>query len=85
MSCRTFKRHLEFAMFDELVEICKEKGITKINGAYYPTAKNLIVNDFYNKIGFELVSEDDKNNKTFLFEDFDNYKNLNEVIKVNLP
>ena len=56
MSCRTFKRQLEQAMFDRLVEACAARGIRRIVGHYYPTAKNLLVRDFYATIGFELVS-----------------------------
>ncbi len=82
MSCRTFKRHLEFAMFDTLVELCKTKGVKRINGQYIPTQKNLLVNDFYGKISFDLLSEDDSGKKLFSFTAFDNYKNLNEVIEI---
>ncbi len=84
MSCRTFKRHLEFAMFDALVDVCKQQGVERIVGSYYPTQKNLIVSDFYGKIGFELQNEDENGNKTFLFDDFDGYKKMNEVIDITL-
>ena len=53
MSCRTFKRNLEYALFDRLVDVCRERGIKTINGIYLPTAKNLLVADFYATIGFE--------------------------------
>ena len=41
MSFRTFKRNLEYALFDRLVDVCRERGIKTINGIYLPTAKNL--------------------------------------------
>ena len=67
MSCRTFKRKLEHAMFDRLVEDARARGITTIRGHYYPTAKNLIVKDYYATIGFKKISEDDKGNCEFEF------------------
>ena len=39
MSCRVLKRDMEFAMMDELVSQCKKRGIKKLIGYYYPTAK----------------------------------------------
>ena len=82
MSCRVLKRDLEFAMMDELVRRCKEKGISKIIGHYYPTAKNSMVKDFYALQGFEKIEEDEEGNSKWLFEITDDYKNKNEVIEV---
>ncbi len=55
MSCRVFKREMEFAMFDALVEECQTRGIRKIVGVYIPTKKNSIVADHYANIGFTRV------------------------------
>ena len=74
MSCRTFKRRLEHAMFDELVRRAAAAGVEKIVGHYYPTAKNLLVKDFYATIGFEQTAEDEAGNRTFEFTGFDGYK-----------
>ncbi len=82
MSCRVLKRDLEFAMMDELVRRCKEKGVKKIIGHYYPTAKNGMVKDFYSLQGFDKISEDEKGNTDWLFEIGDDYKLKNEVIEV---
>ena len=82
MSCRVLKRDLEFAMMDELVKKCKEKGANKIIGHYYPTAKNNMVKDFYSIQGFSKISEDEKGNTDWLFEIDDNYQLKNEVIEV---
>ncbi len=83
MSCRTFKRHLEYAMFDALIEHCNKLGIKKITGHFYPTAKNLLVCDFYDKIGFGKVQEEENGNLHFEFTSLSDYNNLNEVIKIN--
>ncbi|MEG1270725.1 MAG: HAD-IIIC family phosphatase [Ruthenibacterium sp.] len=83
MSCRTFKRKLEHAMFDRLVALCAAQGIKKINGFYIPTAKNLFVSDFYATIGFAPVSESD-GAKTFAFTAFDGYTAQNNVMDIHL-
>ncbi len=82
MSCRVLKRDLEYAMMDELVKRCKEKGIRKIVGHYYPTAKNAMVKDFYSLQGFSKISEDEKGNTEWSFEIEDDYQPKNEVIEV---
>ena len=82
MSCRVLKRDLEYAMMDELVRRCREKGIRKIVGHYYPTAKNNMVRDFYSLQGFDKICEDDKGNTEWSFEIKDDYQLKNEVIEV---
>lgn len=82
MSCRVLKRDLEYAMMDELVKKCKEKGISKIIGHYYPTAKNSMVKDFYALQGFSKISEDEKGNTDWEFVISDDYKLKNEVIRI---
>lgn len=81
MSCRVLKRDLEYAMMDELVKRCKNKGINKIYGYYYPTAKNGMVKDFYSLQGFTKINEDEKGNTEWSFE-IDDYQLKNEVIEV---
>lgn len=82
MSCRVLKRDLEFAMLDELVKICKKHCIKKIKGYYYPTAKNKMVKDFYLTQGFTKIYENNVGNSEWEFDIMDNYKNKNNVIKV---
>ena len=67
MSCRVLKRDMEKAMFDRLVEDALARGIKVIRGHYYPTAKNLLVKDFYATIGFEKTQEDEAGNRTYEF------------------
>ena len=57
MSCRVLKRGLELSMFDELVNVCKSRGIKRITGWYYKTLKNNMVEDFYKTIGFSNVMQ----------------------------
>ena len=58
MSCRVLGRDMEYAMFDELGNACRESGIKQMKGYFYPTKKNGIVKDLYEKLGFE--NEDDQ-------------------------
>lgn len=81
MSCRVLKRNMEFAMMDMLVKKAKERNIETIYGYYYPTAKNKMVNNFYDIQGFEEVSSDEEGNKVYKL-DISNYKNKNNVIEV---
>lgn len=83
MSCRVLKRDMEYAMMDELVRRALEKGIKRINGLYYPTAKNAMVRDFYKTQGFEKCSEDENGNTKWNLNISSGYDNKNHVIKVN--
>ena len=79
MSCRVLKRNMEYAMMDRLVEECWKRGMKKIIGHYYPTAKNGIVREFYGTMGFEKVEEDDRGNSKWTMT-IDGYEKKNKVI-----
>ena len=80
MSCRVLKRDMEFAMLDELVGQCKEKGVSEIVGYYFKSAKNNMVSDLYEKFGFELI---DTNSEDTVWKlDISNYENKNKFIEV---
>ena len=83
MSCRVLKRDMEFAMMDSLVKNCKEHKVSIIRGYYYPTAKNAMVRDFYQTMGFEKVSEDAEGNSEWIYVIPEKYVNKNNVIEVN--
>ena len=82
MSCRVLKRDMEFAMMDGLVHRAKAAGLKKIIGYYYPTAKNNMVRDFYDRMGFVKVSEDPEQNTTWEFDLTGEYTDQNTHIKV---
>ncbi len=82
MSCRVLKRQMENAMMDSLIEACREKGIEKIIGYYYPTAKNNMVREFYGERGFNKVSEDADGNTVWEFDLTQDYAKQNTVITV---
>ena len=82
MSCRVFKRNLEFAMFDELVKECGDAGVNKIKGYYLPTKKNALVKELYQDLGFEKVQE----SETAIVWEYSiptEYQNKNKVVEVN--
>lgn len=56
MSCRVLKREMESAMFDALIEQCRERGICRIAGEYIPSKKNGVVAGHYESLGFEKDS-----------------------------
>lgn len=57
MSCRVLKREMELAMLDETVRRAAERGLRKIVGYYYPTAKNAMVKELFGEFGFAKISE----------------------------
>ena len=82
MSCRVLKRDMEKAMMDTLVHRCRDRGIKKIHGYYYPTAKNHMVFELFKTLGFEKINEGKAGNTEWLFKIPDNYENQNKVINV---
>src|SRR4051794_20017569 len=60
MSCRVLKREMEAAMLDTLVELCRERGISRIIGQYLPTPKNKLVAEHYKSLGFLPFPEEEE-------------------------
>lgn len=81
MSCRVLKRGMEDAMLDTLVNDAKKQGIDSIIGYYYPTAKNGMVKEFYERMGFEKISEDEGGNTTWKLE-IASYEPKNPAIEI---
>lgn len=81
MSCRVLKRGMEDAMLDSLVAAAKAAGITKLQGHYYPTAKNGMVQDFYTGMGFTLLERSADGQGLWELPLF-GYENRNTIIKV---
>ena len=77
MSCRVFRRDLEFAIFDHLVEICKEKNLEKIVGYYFKTEKNGYVTDLFDNLGFTKIKND-----VFEFTVTPEYQHKNKYITI---
>ncbi|MBE5873994.1 MAG: HAD-IIIC family phosphatase [Lachnospiraceae bacterium] len=82
MSCRVLKRDMEKAMLDELITRCKQAGIRRVLGYYYPTAKNAMVKEFYAAQGFDKISEDDAGNTVWEYIIPEQYVKQNRVISI---
>lgn len=81
MSCRVLKRDMEYAMLDMLVEKCRERGVAKIRGYYYKTAKNSMVQGLYDAFGFAKI-EESTNGDSIWEMAVDGYQKKNHVIAV---
>lgn len=82
MSCRVLKRDMEKAMLDKIVLEGKKQGIQTIIGYYFPTSKNRMVRNLYFDLGFKKCSEDADGNTIWKLDISGNYRNQNQVIKV---
>lgn len=81
MSCRVLKRNMEHAMLDSLVAEAKEQGVSEIHGYYYKTAKNSMVRDFYETMGFERISPDEEEeSREYILTNLSAYKEQNHFI-----
>lgn len=56
MSCRVIKRGIEDFVFNELLDEARRRGVAAIEGTYRPTAKNTMVSDLYETLGFDHVT-----------------------------
>ena len=83
MSCRVLKRDMEYAMMDSVVEACARRGIGTIMGYYYPTAKNAMVKEFYQDMGFEKSEKTDTGVTIWSFPIPADYQKKNTAIHVN--
>lgn len=73
MSCRVLKRTMENFTLNNIVQVARNNGFSRITGEYVPTKKNSIVKDHYLNLGFtpngdiwELDTTSYKLNPTFI-------------------
>jgi len=52
MSCRVFSRSAEPFILRGLIDLARERGVTRLVGEYLPTPKNDVVADLYDRMGF---------------------------------
>lgn len=57
MSCRVLGRGVEKALFNAFAAAARAAGAEQVEGAYLPTAKNGLVRDLYESLGFERIEE----------------------------
>jgi len=73
---------MEFAMFDKLIEDCKDKNLVNIIGIYKRTNKNDMVSSLFSELGFKFVKEEFDGSIVWEFEIID-HKQKQTVIKIN--
>ena len=59
MSCRVFGRELEYEVMNIAVEMARERGAGALRGKYIQSAKNAVVQDLYQRLGFTRIDSDD--------------------------
>ena len=57
MSCRVLGRRVEEAVLQEIVTGAAKENVQTLIGIYRPTARNVIVKEHYQKLGFKLLHE----------------------------
>lgn len=57
MSCRVLKRGVEEFVINSMVKSVVNKGYRFIEGEYIPTAKNILVKNLYENMGFHKIDE----------------------------
>lgn len=80
MSCRVLKRQVEEEVLNELAQLAKSKKCIRLEGLYLPTPKNEMVRDFYDRMGFTLISEQEGKRKFEL--QLDSFKAIPTKIKI---
>jgi FkbH-like protein len=55
MSCRIIGRNIEFVYMSHIIKALTNKGYQKLSAYYIPTKKNTQVEDFYDKVGLNLI------------------------------
>lgn len=81
MSCRVFKRQMEYAMFDRLVALCRQQEIEMIQGEYIPTKKNMPVAGLYQELGF-VLKEEQEEKQIWEYAIPADYRDRNQVIQI---
>ena len=83
MSCRVIKREMEYAMFDQLVQESKIRGIKKVKGIYLKSQKNNMVKNLYQDLGFERINHEENGNSNWEYEIPESYQPKNQWIEVS--
>jgi FkbH-like protein len=58
MSCRVLQRNVEHHLLNHLVALARSRGLGRIRGEYVPTAKNAIVADHFERLGFACTGRE---------------------------
>lgn len=56
MSCRVFGRQLEHAVLNIAAATARSRGVSHLRGTFIPTAKNGVVRELFQALGFQAVA-----------------------------
>ena len=81
LSCRILGKKIEFEFVKFILSKMKKVGYTKVIGKYLESDRNEQVKDFYDKLGFNCLKEEqnDKLEKEYYYS----LKNMNIVLSEN--
>ncbi len=65
LSCRILGKGIETAFIKKVFQMLREQGIAELRASYCPTAKNVQVKEFYEKVGLQCVSENEQGEKEY--------------------
>ena len=85
MSCRVLKRDMEMAMLDAIAAHAKAMGVRELRGYYFPTKKNGMVSDHYEKLGFEQLSVDPETSSSVWTLNLADYSPRSQHIRILEP
>ncbi|MGE5563990.1 MAG: HAD-IIIC family phosphatase [Bacillota bacterium] len=68
MSCRVLGRRVEEAMLAEVVRVARERGVERLTATFIPTAKNKMVAEHYDTLGFSLLTEREDRSKRYALD-----------------
>ena len=60
LSCRILGKGIEKAFVNVVLNLLRENGIHKVSASYVPSAKNAQTADFYDSLGFALLSQNEQ-------------------------
>lgn len=84
LSCRVLGKGVEVAFMKQILQILKDEGIERIKAKYMPTAKNIQVKDFYEKCGFNCISETESGEKEYVANLYDMDLNIKDYYKIEI-
>lgn len=65
LSCRILGKGIEFAFVKAIISLLSSEGFESLTATYLPTAKNAQVKDFWEKVGFVCIQENENGLKSY--------------------
>lgn len=65
MSCRVMGKNIEYAIVEDMENDLKNAGASRVRGRYLPTAKNKPVEQLYEGLGYQVVSQTGDGSKEY--------------------